>query len=135
MRTLAAGELTRILDGTGDWEYRVEVKRPGDAGWTDLSNVAGGDWTLGVQVGDESPDQPVTEFTLRFLMHADSDSLAPGISSSLNTNAALAFDPLLYPGTMVRVDAANLSAAQTRATATWRRWLEGEVDDVEWPVR
>ena len=134
MRTLAAGELARIMGQTGRWLFRVEVKRRADTAWTDLSAVAGGDWVTSVRTDGETPDQPVSQFTVAFLRRADGRSLAPGMSAdSFNRNAAAVFKPLLGPRSQIRVSAANLIRTDPDGSAVWRRWLEGEIEDPSWP--
>lgn len=134
---IPSAELDRILHGGGVWSLRVEVMRPGDVAWTNLSDVAGGDWVVGVA---DSPaamssghqvDQPVGRFTITLMTHADGRTLSPGITSEpLNRNASDVFAPLLYPGNFVRIYAGNAPAG---VTPTMRPWRRGRVDDVEWP--
>lgn len=134
---IPAAELERMLFGQGRTVLRVEVRRPGDASWVNLSSVAGGDWVTSVQ---DDPgalgagyqvDQPVGRFQIHLLAHADGRSTAPGIADEpLNRTASDTFAPLVYPGAFVRVYAGNAAGA---GSPTMRLWLEGRVDDVEWP--
>lgn len=134
MRALNTGELARILDGSGQWMFRAWFKRPQDVAWTDFMDVAGGQWVLSVRTDAETPDQPVGEYTVVLVRKDSGTNIAPGISAEpLNIDASTAYSPIIYPGTQLRFDAANLSASETSGTATWRRWLEGEVEDAEWP--
>lgn len=130
MRSIPAAELDRIFDRTGRWYFRVEVERRTEAGWVNL-----GTWKLGVKVGNESPDQPVGQFSVRFLTRADGSSVSPGDQlAAMNLNGAGAYSPILYPGNRIRIDAANLAPGEALAAALWRRWLEGEIEDSDWPA-
>ncbi|MDB4952090.1 MAG: fibronectin type protein [Gemmatimonadetes bacterium] len=123
-----------MLDGSGTWMFRALVRRRGDAGWTDLSAVAGGDWVLAISTEGDSPDRPVSAFSVRLLRAADGASLAPGIASSpLNLTASAVFSPLIYPGRLIRVDVYCAAPGETRADADWHVWLQGEIDRAEWP--
>lgn len=122
-----------MLDGSGRWVFKVEVRRRTEATWTDVTNVAGGDWVLAVSVDGDSPDKPVGSFTVRLLRAADGYSMAPGVSGSALNNALGLFSPLIYAGRLIRIYAANLSAGQTRSDAVWRPWMEGEIDRADWP--
>jgi hypothetical protein len=132
--TVTAEEEARMIDGSGRWVFRVEARRRTDPAWTDVTNVAGGDWVLGIRADGETPDRPSTGFTVRFLRAADGASLAPGISASpLNRNAEDVFSPLVFPGRLIRVAVGCLAPGQVRAQAAWHPWLEGDVDRAEWP--
>lgn len=134
---IPTAEMDRILSRTGEWSYQVEVRRPDEETWTDLSDVAGGDWVLSVQDNPAAlgpgyqVDQPVGRFTVAFLARADGRTLSPGISAEpLNMDASAAFAPLLYPGNYLRIRSGN---ATPGGSPTMRQWLTGRVEDVEWP--
>lgn len=122
---IPAPEVEAWLDN-GVRSYRVRVRRPEEVAWTNLSDILGGDWVVGVQADGETPDSPANRFAIRFLKHATEGSVSPGISASpLNIDAALEFRPLLHPGRSVEMD--------VRVNAEpWRLWLQGEIEDVEW---
>lgn len=135
--SVTAAELDRAVNETGRWVFRVRVKRRTDGAWTDLTSVAGGDWTLGISTDEDSPDKPQGGFEIRFLRAADGHSLAPGVSaSSLNRDAASVFRPLAYAGRLVEVDCANLAPGETRDSITgarWHPWLSGDIARSAWP--
>jgi hypothetical protein len=120
VRPLASGELADWLSGSTVKEIRVSARRAG-GGFVDMSSTLGGDWVLAVQADSDTPDQPTSRFVVEFLKHATEASTAPGIgSSSFNSSG-----PLLHPGSVVEVYARV-------AGRFWHRWLEGNVEDVEW---
>lgn len=130
MRTIPAPELALWREG-GAREYRVRVKRPEEAAWTNLSATMGGDWVVGIRADIPTPDQVAGAFDIRFLRSATDTggfaSLSPGLSAEpVNIDAALAYRPFLHPRRYVEVD--------VRVNAEpWRLWLQGRIEDVEWP--
>lgn len=122
-----------MLDGTGRWMIRVQVKRRADVLWTDVSAVAGGDWVTAIDADIDTPDASVARFTVKLIRSADGASLSPGIvGSSLNYTVAMDFSPLIYPGRMIRVDAYCAAVGELRSAAVWHRWREGRVTEASW---
>lgn len=134
MRPLALGERDLWLR-TGKRFFRAEVKRPTETAWTNLSDVAGGDWVLAVRTSGEKPDQPATQFTFSLLKHDGAESLSPGMTNApLNrvpSGMTTVFSPLIHPGRDVRIMVAVTSGAAPAAT-DWKLWLIGQIEDVAW---
>lgn len=133
--SISSAEQARMLDGTGKWMFRVRVKRRSDVAWTDATDVAGGDWVTSISSEIDTPDTPVTQFTVKFIRAADGESMAPGISgSTLNQTAGAVFSPLIYPGRLIEVDAYCAAAGEDRDDAIWHPWIGGMVfPDASWP--
>lgn len=128
---ITAGDIALLL-GSGLRFFRVRVKRPEEVSWTNLSDLAGGDWVLRVRADGETPDQPASRFGFS-LVHTEGDSIAPGISASPhNFDAALEFRPLIHPGRDVEISVAVI-ASGTPVSGDWKPWLRGKIEDVEWP--
>lgn len=124
MRTLTAPELAVLLGG-GTWTFTVRVRRPQDALWVNLSDVAGGDWVTLVKTDQETVDQPVGRFSFQLVKKADGESTAVGIATSaLNRDEADEYAPLVYPGNDVEIEAANGGDP--------RLWLKGKITEGEW---
>jgi hypothetical protein len=121
MRTIPTAELNAWLGG-GLREFRVR-SRPGTGStWTNLSNIFGGDWTLAISSDGDRPDQPSGRFVVRFIKHTPEASASPGVTSSpLNVGGSP-----LHPGRVIEVDVRV-------DNHPWRMWLQGEVQDVDWP--
>lgn len=132
MREGITGPDIALLLGSGLRFFRVRVKRPEEVTWTNLSDLAGGDWVLSIGADGENPDQPATGFSFS-LVHTEGDSLSPGDSSSPhNYDVALEFRPLIHPGRDVEISVAVI-ASGTPISGDWKPWLRGKIEDVDWP--
>ena len=69
-RVIPAAELA-LWRENGIREYRARVRRRGEASWTNLSDMMGRDWVLGIRADIPTPDQVAAGFDVRFLRRAD----------------------------------------------------------------
>lgn len=131
--SISLAEETRMLDGSGKWMFKVEIKRRSDTEWFNLSESYGGDWVLEIDADIPTPDVTVTQFTIRLLRSDGGISLAPGIAASaLNRVQTVSFSPLAHPGRQVRVWAYCAAPGEARTAAVWHLWQQGFVRNASW---
>jgi hypothetical protein len=130
---IPGAEITRAMNGSGRWLIRIEAKRRDEGTWTNLSDVAGGDWGHEVSARGGTPDAVIAQATVNFVRTSNGRTLAPGITLDPFNIVASTFKPFLHPDTEVRVYVANLLKTDPDSAATWRIWFHHDIQDVEWP--
>lgn len=126
---IPAAELDRALRRAGVWRLRADVQRPGEATWKPLDM-----WITGFNTEGETPDQPISQFKLLLMAHAEAGAtVSPGFAAVPdNRNAGGGYEPMLYAGVHVRVYASN--TATLAEAPVWRLWQQGRVETVRWPA-
>lgn len=132
-RSIPPAELA-LWRENGRRQFRVRMRRRGEVTWTNLSDVMGGDWVLGIRADIPTPDQVVAGFDVRLIRKAMDGAtprtVSPGISADPINRVGSEFRPFVRAGREIEVDARTGDGA---AWHPWRLWLKGEVESTEWP--
>lgn len=132
-RSIPPAELA-LWRENGRRQFRVRMRRRGEVTWTNLSDVMGGDWVLGIRADIPTPDQVVAGFDVRLIRKAMDGAtprtVSPGISADPINRVGSEFRPFVRAGREIEVDARTGIGDSWQP---WRLWLKGEVESTEWP--
>lgn len=133
MRTLSSTDtalLTHPTQGVQVW-IKVEMTRTssplwGAETWVDLTDLAGHDWVLGVNYGEDI-DTPAADCTIKLLRRIgtyNNMNLSPFMTSSVPNQGGV----LIKPYRKVRVSVASCAMGTPRSSATFNVVFRGRVD-------
>jgi hypothetical protein len=135
-RTFTTTQRNIISGAAVSHHLKVETQ-DADGTWQDLTNLAGVDWVISAEWGEER-DTPVSSATLQLRRSVGdtggTSSLAPLLqSSTINRNAAAAYAPLLELGRGLRISTAALAQGATPISTDYIMVWEGRIDSIDWP--